>query len=321
MQTKWNVMAVALGIAIWFGLGAGSALADADGFIVHCVDVTFLDGRFGDCDDQHPLGIQDGVNHAESGETVLVGVGMYPEQVKIIRPLTLEGAAGMTSIIQPAVFIANTSNIINGAPIAAIVLADGTTGVSVSEFTVDGMFASGCSAGLVGVFYRGSSGSIEDNHVTNIAQGCNNALGIFVQTDKGGKTKADVAILSNVVERYGKNGITANQAGTFITVNGNTVTGDSTFTPTPTGPVCVPPKSDIVQNGVQVGYAARGRVTGNTISNHCYTPDTFVACGTLFFKAGGGPGRAQTNIFSGNEGNICNVQGTIGSAHSPFNEQ
>jgi hypothetical protein len=209
---------------------------------------------------------------------------------------------------------------VNGAPIAAIVLANGTTGVVVSQFTIDGSFSSGCSHGIVGVFYRGSSGAIENNHITDIEPGCNTALGIFVQTDKGGSTKATVAIIDNTVDNYGKNGITANQAGTFITANGNTITGDSAFTPTSSGPVCVPPKSDIVQNGVQIGFSARGVVTDNIISNHCYSPDTFVACGTLFFKAGGGPGRAQNNDFSGNEGNICNVQGTIGSAHSPFNE-
>ena len=76
----------------------------------------------------------------------------------------------------------------------------------------------------------------------------------------------------------------------------------------------------VAQNGVQIGFSARGIVTGNTIMNHFYIPTDFVACGALFFKAGGGPGRAQDNTFVGNEGNICNVSGAIGSAHSPFNE-
>jgi len=50
------------------------------------------------------------------------------------------------------------------------------------------------------------------------------------------------------------------------------------------------------------------------------TPPDFVACATLFFKAGSGPGKAADNTFVGNEANICNVQGAIGSADSPFNE-
>jgi len=34
----------------------------------------------GACQDQHPLGIQDAVNHAEPGETVFVGVGHTPSR-------------------------------------------------------------------------------------------------------------------------------------------------------------------------------------------------------------------------------------------------
>src|SRR5207249_8486354 len=139
----------------------------------------------------------------------------------------------------------------------------------------------------VGIYYRASSGTIggpviaEGTHVTNIfepsAPGCQGVLGIFVQTDKPGKGKANVAILSNMVDQYGKNGITANQAGTFVTVGNNVVTGRGATMP-----------GDAAQNGVQIGFGARGMVSGNTISGNDFVdvPDTTVACGLLFFKAG-----------------------------------
>src|SRR5204862_7297719 len=168
-----------------------------------------------------------------------------------------------------------------------------------------------CSPCYVGIFFRASSGAIEDTHVTNIhhplASGCQAVLGIFVQSGNGGPgLNSHVAILSNMVDNYGKNGITANEPGTFVTVSSNVVTGR--------GPA---PPGDAAQNGVQIGFGARGLVSGNTISNHDYVPQDFVACGMLFFRAGGGIGRARDNTFLANEQDICTA-GVGPSPHSPF---
>src|SRR6267378_2343259 len=143
----------------------GPVLAqDTDGITVHCVNVTVADSRFSSCQDQH-LSIQDAVNHAESGESVLVGAGTYSEQVVITRPLTLEGAGASSTTIQPAVVAANTSSLFSGFPIAAIVLVDQASGVVVTDLTVDGGPAGtslfSCSPGFVGIFYRASSGLID----------------------------------------------------------------------------------------------------------------------------------------------------------------
>src|SRR5438132_6334513 len=220
---------------------------------------------------------------------------MFSEQVVINKPLTLEGAGmGMTSI-KPAMVSANTSSLFSGFPIAAILLVDGTTGVAVSDLTVDGSTAAfnACSPGYVGIFYRASSGAIQDTHVTHIhhplASGCQAVLGIFVQSGNGGPgLNSHVAILQNMVDDYGKNGITANEPGTFVAVSNNTVMGR--------GPVGTP-LPDAAQNGVQIGFGARGLVSGNTISGHYYTPPDYVACGLLFFQAGGGLGRAKNHMF------------------------
>src|SRR6266850_1788642 len=255
------------------GLTPMARAQDMDGITVHCVDVTVLDPRFLSCQDQH-MTIQAAVNHAESGETVLVGMGVFPEQVTIDKPLTLEGAGASMTSIEPLTVSANTSSLFSGAPIAAILLVDGTPGVAVSDLTIDGMAAAfnACSPG-------------------NGGPGLN----------------SNVAILQNMVDDYGKNGITANEPGTFVTVNSNTVMGRG-----PTGP------GDAAQNGVQIGFGARGLVSGNTISMHDYVPPDFVACGLLFFRAGGGLGRAKSNTFVANEQNICTA-GVGPSPNSPFN--
>src|SRR3989454_8891401 len=287
---------------------------DTDGITVHCVIVTPADPRFFSCDDQH-VTIQDAINHAEPGETVLVGAGTYPEQLVITKPLILEGAGSTLTSIKPTIVVANTTSLFSGAPIAAIVLVDGTTSVAVTDLTVDGSpagLAFACSPGYVGIFYRAASGAIQDTRVTNIhhpaTPGCQAVLGIFVQSANGSPgLNSNVAIVNNVVDNYGKNGMTANEPGTFVTVSNNMVFGRG-----PTGP------GDAAQNGVQIGFGARGLVSGNTISDHNYLPPDFVACGVLFFEGGGGVGRAKNNMFAGNEQNICTAG--AGLTNAPFNQ-
>jgi len=314
MGKNLKILAAVSMAAALLPLGPAVVLADTDGFVVHCVNVTIADPRFSSCDDQHGT-IQLAVSHAEAEEAVLVGAGVYPEQVTVIRPLTLEGAGAALTTIQPAAVPANTSSLFSGAPIAAILLVDGTEGVAVSDLTVDGLPAGSlfaCSPGYVGILYRAASGAIQDTRVTNIhhpaTPGCQAVLGIFVQSANGGPgLNSNVAIVNNVVDNYGKNGITANEPGTFVTVSNNMVFGRG-----PTGP------GDAAQNGVQIGFGARGLVSGNTISDHNYLPPDFVACGVLFFEGGGGVGRAKNNMFAGNEQNICTAG--AGLTNAPFNQ-
>ena len=307
MGKVFAILAVMVAVKL---LGAEVVLAQDT---VHCVNVTPADPRFPYCNDFHTT-IQEAVNDAAAGDSVFVGAGTYPEHVMITRPLTLEGAGAAMTTIQPATFTANTTSLFSGAQIAAILLVDGTTGVAVSDLTIDGSAAAfnACSPGYVGIFYRASSGVIQDTRVTHIhhplASGCQAVLGIFVQSGNGGPgLNSNVTILQSMVDDYGKNGITANEPGTFVTVTGNTVMGrDKTFS------------GDAAQNGVQIGFGARGLVSGNTISLHDYVPPDFVACGLLFFQAGGGLGRAKNNTFLDNEQDICTA-GVGPSPNSPFN--
>lgn len=312
-EAALNKIQVTVGVvAALILLSPDVVLADTDGITVHCVPPVVA--HFPACQDQHPLGIQDAVNHAEAGETVFVGVGTYPEQIMITRPLTLEGEGASLTSIRPLIVATNTSSLFSGAPIAAILLVDQTPGVAVLDLTIDGSVAAfnTCSPGYVGIFYRAASGAIQSTHVTHIhhpgASGCQAVLGVFVQSGNGGPNlNSNVAILENMVDDYGKNGITANEPGTFVTVSNNMVTGRG-----PTGP------GDAAQNGVQIGFGARGLVSGNTISMQEYLPPDFVACGLLFFRAGGGLGRATGNTFVANEQDICTA-GVGPSPNSPFN--
>src|SRR5207253_10538221 len=99
--------------------------------------------------------------------------------------------------------------------------------------------------------------------------------------------------------------ITANEAGTFVAVTGYIVTGIGATTV-------------IAENGVQIGFGARGVVSGNAVSANYYTPPDYVACGLLFFEAGGGLGRTKSNNHPANQQDTCTA-GVGPSSNSPFN--
>ena len=52
--------------------------------------------------------------------------------------------------------------------------------------------------------------------------GCQSGLGILVQSGGGSSV---VTIANSSIHDYQKNGITANEAGTHVTISGNVVTG------------------------------------------------------------------------------------------------
>lgn len=100
----------------------------------------------------------------------------------------------------------------------------------------------------------------------------------------------------NSIWNYQKNGMkisgTTSGTATSASVTNNTVTGSGQI-------------DWIAQNGIQVSYGATALVTGNTVSGNYYTPTSWVACGLLFYQAGGV--KASNNTLFGNEKNVCSV--------------
>src|SRR5229473_6665257 len=97
--------------------------------------------------------IQSAVNDVTCS-TINVGPGTYNEQVTVARSnVTITGAGAGSTTIQPSTVTANTSSLFSGSPIAAIVLVDGASGVTVEDLTVDGSTAapSGCAPTYVGI--------------------------------------------------------------------------------------------------------------------------------------------------------------------------
>ena len=188
---------------------------------------------------------------------------------------------------------------VGGHFLGAVVANAGTT-ANVTNLTVTASkLTDACDGGearLRGILFDGASGSITNNTVVGINQGqsgCQEGNAIEVRNEPFDGTHPgikSVTVSGNTISDYQKTGIVAN-GNVAATITNNTVTGSG--------------KIDyIAQNGIQVGFGATATVKGNTSSGNWYTPASDVACGILFFEAGGV--KASNNTLFDNERNQCN---------------
>src|ERR1700728_987224 len=226
--------------------------------------------------------IQKAVNAAPAGSIIDVCPGNYPEQVSITKNLTLIGIVSGTTdaptVMPPSGgLVANATDPSGGGPVAAqIVVSSPATSVTIQRLTVDGNGnkVTGCDGSdasvplMVGIYYQNVSGTITQNAVRNqlqdpADQSCPNGLGIYIES--GGGATTTVIVLNNTVHSYQQNGITANglgdgSAGPSVTIENNTVDGAASTRTT-------------AKNGIQVGFGATGKVTGNTTIDNIWSGD------------------------------------------------
>lgn len=248
----------------------------SDGATVLCVP-TLFDAR---CQIDYPT-IQGAFDAAQPGFVVLIDEGIYPEQLVIDTPnLTVQGAGAAHTIIRPAAVSANTTSLSSGAALAPIVLVRDAVDVAISELAIDGAAASssitGCTPGYIGAYYRNGGGTLDAVVIENLLLapnlvGCQAQNAVYIHNNG---VPVALTVRDSIFRNYGKNGITANEAGTSLTVADSIITGR--------GPV---PLGAAAQNGVQIGFGATGSVSGSTISAHSYLPATTTATGVLVYAA------------------------------------
>jgi hypothetical protein len=199
---------------------------------------------------------------------------------------TLDGGGHTLTAADPA----------GGAFIGAAV-QNGGSSMNVTNLTIEGASTAVNCEKFTGVDFANAGGSVTNTTVDRLlrddpaARGCQNGLGIHVNSDDGQPTR-EITITGNTVTDYNKNGITVN--GPMVaTISGNVVTGS--------GPV---PFGFAGQNGIQVGFGASALVTGNTVSGNDYLPESDVACGVLVYQANGV--RQNRNDLFDNEQDFCN---------------
>jgi hypothetical protein len=259
--------------------------------------------------------IQAAVDAAPAGSSILICPGNYPEQVVINKNLSLKGSQVNTVLVKPAGgFVANTTSLTSGDPIAAQILVQSpATAVILSYLTVDGTgnnLDSGCSdPRLIGIYYQNASGLLAFAVVRNQAQGaanfgCNSSagLGIFVQSS-GTSTPSTVNIRDSAVYGFQKNGITANEAGTTVTVFGDSMIG--------AGPTI------IAQNGVQIAYGATGTIQNSVVADNVFNgdPSAGIASGILVFDSGN-VGIYGNSVNDTQGGIVIQTDGTLPADHN-----
>jgi hypothetical protein len=273
--------------------------------------------------------ISTAVSSVPAGSTIYICPGTYAEQVVITKKLTLEGVAGNGStgaaasgsnnpvIVSPAGgVLVNSADLFGSFPTAAQILVQTPSNtlampieVDISNITVDGSNngLSGCGTDLVGIYYQNAKGTV--NHVTARYQeldpsdfGCQDGLAIYVQSGYGTGGTATVTVENSSVHDYDKNGITADGSGTVATITGNYVVGIGATPLT-------------AQNGIQMSFGARGKISNNTVTDDVYVnpsdcvpgSNCYSATGILLYDSGGTSGNHVT--ISGNT--VSNTQGAI----------
>jgi hypothetical protein len=162
------------------------------------------------------------IGTAPPKSTVEVCPGSYPEQLTISQPLTLKGV--ISGNAGAAVITGNGALAQNGTttdfgPVAAQILVQNTTGVTISNLTVDGSAQPGCVAGsqVAGIAYSNvgttgtAAGTITGVTVRNEIAGCNSA-GIL-------SDNAFIKIVSNNVQGTDGIGIAVGAGDNSITSN------------------------------------------------------------------------------------------------------
>ncbi len=205
--------------------------------------------------------IQSAITAASAGDTINVAAGTYDEQIVIDKSLTLQGA-GDTTIIKPSQATASAFQLFErkatGSGDTSPIIGVNTTGgtVNISGFKIDGNSVASVPSGsseLVGIFYRDTNGVIKNMDISNI--NIKNGGGMYLV---GHDIPVSLEVKNNTVSNYQKNGITANYPDMTANIHDNTITG-------------MGPTDSIAQNGIQIGFEAKGQVKNNIIKDNVWT--------------------------------------------------
>lgn len=250
------------------------------------------------------ISIQDAIENADDGDTVIVHEGIYEEQLYIAKSLDLRAAEGESpEILAPEPeelesYICNFSLVPWSFIYTPIIMMDGGSDgivVNISGFVINGspVAAGNSEYSISGVVYYNASGIFENNEVKNIWGGVN-------ETARPLPWNGDaVSVISNssvtIRKNYIHNYTGDEAAGIFVYCGANaTVTQNNVSSPRTSD------ASD--QCGIEVGRCSTATVCDNIVMGHLYKDHWWHVCGISFWDSNG---TIRNNTLIDNMVGIC----------------
>ena len=230
--------------------------------------------------------IQEAVDAAQAGDTILVAPGTYAEQV-VVDPAHGHGANGISiigigsvTLDAPASLHSTGNSPTSGRDIDGLFTVNGASNVTIEGISVNGLLEGASVTGannptLVGIAYLNASGTVDHVDVTGIREGDasfgdQRGIAIFASNTAPVIGPANSFTVTNSsVEDFQKGGIVVFNA--TVEISHDTVTG-------------VGATGLNAQNGIQVSGVS-GDVSGNTVSEIGYIPAGTTATGILFWNS------------------------------------
>ncbi len=228
--------------------------------------------------------IQEAVDAAVAGDTVLIAEGTYTEQVTITTSdISLVGVGDVVIEAPSSGLVQTTEDPQNGKAIFSVVTVEDADDVDISSITIDGQWQAGQVTGgsdFTGIAYTNASGSIDQVEIMEIGDTpTNEATGQVSGNQRGnailvsntdGSAKA-ISITNSTFTEFQKTGVVARNA--IVTAEGNTFTTVS--------------QTGIAQNGMQLSQGSTGSILSNTFTGFGYTGGSWASTALLVYAASG----------------------------------
>ncbi|MDB5471670.1 MAG: hypothetical protein JWR84_3230 [Caulobacter sp.] len=226
--------------------------------------------------------IQAAVNAAADGDIIVIGEGVYREQVVIDNRDLAIVAVGDAVLESP-----DHASVTSAGLYSVLAIINGSN-VSVDGLTIDGRHQ-GTGFGnqqFAGVAFIDSDGAFRGGEIigmtdTTIAGGGQHGFGVLARSSGA---EHHVEISGTDINDFQKNAIDARGAGLVIDLHGNAIAGAGST-------------SDIAQNGIVLLGGVEGSIDGNTITDIGYI-GPFTAVGVLLHTNGSAPVTVTNNVIT-----------------------
>jgi parallel beta-helix repeat protein len=247
--------------------------------------------------------IQEAVTGVPPGSTINVCAGTYPEQVAILQPLTLQGAASGNNssviITAPASGVLAPTVPVSLLGSAQVAVSNSGGPVNISGITVDGTGVTGSSSGeAAGILYNSSPGTLNRVVVQNLSPPSTQVVGVLFRDDNSVSPTDEIENSVISLPNTGSDGISGINVSTETFTSGGLLSSSSgTITANILNNYVVAASGDSsfyqYNTGIETDLNVTATITGNTVTETPFAP---VTPGIFAFSSGIYVGQATAPI-------------------------